>query len=137
MLNPNQQQFCIEYVKHGNASAAYKAAFAGVKDGTARVNACKLLKSEEIQARIAELQAEIESQRICEAKEIQERLSAIARREVSETFFLSNGEQVQKTVSIKDALRALETLAKIKGMFLTKAELEITSLPTITITDDV
>ena len=136
MLNPNQQQFCCEYAKHGNASKAYKAAYPTVSENAARVNACKLLKNPEIRARVDELQAEIESQKICDAKEIQERLSAIARREVSEVVLLSNGEEVYKPTPIKDSLRALEVLAKIRGMYISKSELEINSLPIITIADD-
>lgn len=136
MLNPMQERFCIEYVKSGNGKASYQSAFGVTNGGTARVNASKLLKNSEVQARLAELQAEVANEKICAAREIQERLSSIARRELYETITLPNGEQVQKPTSIRDSTRALELLAKINGMFVTKSEVELSAVVPVVIHDD-
>lgn len=137
MLSPKQEKFCIEYLRCGNATAAYKAAYSVTNDGTARVSACKLLKNPAIQARLAELQAEVANEKICTVQEIQERLSAVARREVYEIITLPNGVQVQKQTSIRDSVRALELLAKINSLFVVKQEIDLSgSLPVI-IHDDI
>lgn len=137
MLNPMQERFCIEYVASGNGKASYKSAFGVTNDGTARVNASKLLKNPEVQARLAELQAEIASAKICAATEIQERLSSVARRELYETITLPTGQQVQKQTTIRDSVKAMELLAKINGMFVSKAELDISAVVPVVIKDDI
>jgi hypothetical protein len=95
------------------------------------------LKNPEVQERLKELQSEIESQKICAASEIQERLSSIARRELYETITLPTGQQVQKQTSIRDSVRALELLAKINGLFISKAEVDILGVIPVVIRDDI
>lgn len=137
MLNPMQEKFCVEYIQSGNGKASYKAAFGVTNDGTARVNASKLLKNPEIQSRLKELQAEMASAKICAAAEIEERLSSIARRELYETITLPTGQQVQKQTSIRDSVKALELLAKISGLFVTKKEIDLKGLTPVVIVDDI
>lgn len=137
MLNPMQEKFCVEYIQSGNGKASYKAAFGVTNDGTARVNASKLLRNPEVQERLKELQTELESQKICAATEIQERLSAIARRELYETITLPTGQQVQKQTSIRDSVKALELLAKVSGLFVTKKEIDLKGLTPVVIVDDI
>ena len=137
MLSPQQEKFCIEYLSSGNGKASYMAAFEVTNSGTARVNASKLLKRPEIQARLAELQAEMASAKICAATEIQERLSSIARREETEILYLPNGAKVEKPTSIRDSVKALELLAKVNGMFISKSEVDISGVVPVVIRDDV
>ena len=137
MLKPKQERFCVEYLKTGNAAQSYKLSFGISNDNAARASSCRLLKSSAIQNRLSELQAEINNEKILTATEIQERLSAIARREATETITLPNGEQVQKATSIRDATRALEMLAKINGMFITRQEVDLKALVPVTILDDI
>lgn len=136
MLNPMQERFCIEYLASGNGKASYMKAFGVTNEGTARANASKLLHNPEIQSRLRELQSELSNEKICAAVEIQERLSAIARRELYETVFLPNGEQVQKQTSIRDSVRALELLAKINRLLVSKAEVDISGVMPVIIKDD-
>lgn len=136
MLSPMKERFCVEYLASGNGKASYMKAFGVTNEGTARVNASKLLHSPEIQARLQELQAEMASAKICQAEEVQERLSAVARRELYETVFLPNGEQVQKQTSIRDSVRALELLAKINRLLVSKAEVDISGVMPVIIKDD-
>ena len=137
MLNVQQEKFCLEFVRSGNAAQAYKAAYAVTNTGTAKANGSRLLKNPAVQSRIAELQAKVENEKICTAQEIQERLSSIARRELYETVTLPNGAQVQKPTSIRDATRALELLAKASGMFITKAEVDVQGVLPVAIHDDI
>lgn len=136
-LTAQQEKFCIEYLKHGNAAQAYKAAYSVTNTGTAKANGSRLLKNPLVQSRIAELQAKVENEKICSAREIQERLSSIARRELYETITLPNGAQVQKPTSIRDATRALELLAKASGLFISKAEVDLQGVLPVVIRDDV
>lgn len=136
MLNPKQEKFCIEYLQSGNAAAAYKSAFGIANDNAARASSSRLLKNPAIQARLSELQAQVVSEKILSAQEIQERLSAVARREVYETVTLPNGQQVQKPTSIRDAVRALELLAKINALFITRQEIELNGVMPVLIHDD-
>ena len=136
-LTAQQEKFCLEYVRSGNAAQAYKAAYSVTNTGTAKANGSRLLKNPAVQSRIAELQAQVENEKICTAREIQERLSQIARRELYETICLPNGERVQKQTSIRDSCRALELLAKASGMFISKQELEISGNLPVVIHDDI
>lgn len=136
MLSPQQEKFCLEYVKLGNAAQAYKAAYAVTNAGTAKANGSRLLKNPLVQSRIVELQAQVANDKICSAREIQERLSSIARRELYETITLPNGAQVQKPTSIRDATRALELLAKVSGMFINRSEVDFSGLVPVVIKDD-
>ena len=136
MLNIQQEKFCVEFVSNGgNGQQAYQAVY-GADANTARVNASRLLKKPEVQERLKELQAEANSEKILSAQELKERLSAIGRREVTETIFLPNGEQVQKPVAIRDAIRAMETLARISGLYATKPDTEIKN-QVVVIVDDI
>lgn len=137
MLKPKQERFCVEYLKTGNAAQSYKLSFGISNDNAARASSCRLLKSSAIQNRLSELQAEINNEKILTAQEIQERLSSIARREATETITLPNGEQVQKATSIRDATRALELLAKINGMFITRQEVDLNGVLPVFIQDDI
>lgn len=134
-LTPKQESFCMEYSATGNATESYQRAYGGGRD-SARAKASALLRNDKIQARLAELQAEVANAKICSAREVQERLSAVARRELYETVTLPNGEQVQKQTSIRDATRALELLGKIQGMFIGKQEVDLNVLP-VMIHDDI
>ena len=136
-LSAQQEKFCLAFVQSGNAAEAYRQAYSVTNTGTAKANGSRLLKNPAVQSRIAELQAKVENEKICTAKEIQERLSAIARRELTEIVCLPNGQQVQKPTSIRDATRALELLAKASGMFITKAEVELSAVMPVVIRDDI
>lgn len=136
MMTPKQEKFCVEYLSTSNAAEAYQRAYGGGRD-SARTKASALLRKANIQARLSELQAEVVSEKILTAQEIQERLSSIARREATEIVTLPNGAQVQKQTSIRDATRALEILAKVNGMFITRQEVDLKALVPVTVIDDI
>jgi hypothetical protein len=95
------------------------------------------MKNPAIQDRIREIQSELASAKIATAQEVQERLTQILRRELSDTVYLPNGTSIERPAQIRDVLKAAEMLAKVQGLFISKAELEITNLPTVAIIDDI
>ena len=125
-LNPRQEQFCCEYAKSGNAGGSYQKVYGTSNSATAATNAYRLLKNADIQARLKEIQNELASERIMNVQEIQERLTAIGRGEVTEEVVTAKGERIRKQVSTKDMLKALEILAKCKGMFVAQVDVKAT-----------
>lgn len=129
-MNTRQEKFCLEYAASGNATAAYQAAY-GADAKTAGVNSNRLLKNASIQARLKELADEISSAKIADVRELQERLTKIIRGEVTEEIILPSGERIEKQVSIRDILKAIEILARIQGLFVDKQELKFKNAPVI------
>lgn len=136
LKNPKQEKFCVEFAKSGNATAAYVAAYGGNSE-SARSKASHLLQNVAVQERLQEIRSEVASKAICDCEEIQRRLSSIARRETVEEVFLPNGDLVQKKTSVKDSLKAIEILAKIHGMFISKSEIDLRGNVPIVIVDDI
>ena len=124
-LNPKQEQFCCEYARSGNAGGSYQKVYGTSNSATAATNANRLLKNADIQSRLKEIQDELASERIMDAREIQERLTAIGRGEVTEEQILPSGERVQKQVGIRDMLKAVELLCRIQGLFVNRSELDV------------
>ena len=101
-LNVRQEAFCLHYAKTGNASESYKKA--GYKANTETAiyaNANRLLKNDKVQERLRELAAEIASDKIASIKEIQEYLTAVMRRELSEHVVVTLTEK--KSTYVPDA----------------------------------
>lgn len=137
-LSPQREKFCCEFISCGNATAAYKVAYPLVGDNTARVNSSRLLADTRIQARLKELQSEIVSEKICDSVELQEFLTRVVRRELVEEIYLPSGERIQRPNSVRDALKAAETLARISGLFAaTKQEVELSVAMPVVIHDDI
>lgn len=136
-LSPQREKFCCEFISCGNATAAYKSAYPSVSDNTARANASRLLADTRIQARLKELQAETVSEKICDSIELQEFLSKAIRRELTEELYLPSGVRVERPNSVRDAIKAAETLARISGLFAaTKQEVELQAVMPVVIKDD-
>ena len=136
-LNPKQEKFCCEFITCGNATAAYKVAYPNVGDNTARVNGSRLLADKRIQARLKELQSDMTSEKICDSVELQEFLSRVVRRELTEELYLPRGERQERANSVRDAIKAAELLARISGIFVTKAEVDVQGALPVIIKDDV
>ena len=103
-----QENFCIEFVRCGNATEAYKKAGYKVRsDKVAGVCAAKLLGNARIQNRIAELRREMDSRKIMDAAERRELLTQFAR-----------DDETGKT----DRLRAVDLLNKMDGVYINKTQ---------------
>ena len=126
-LNPRQEQFCCEFAKSGNAGASYQKVYGNTSEASAAVQGHRLLKNPNVQARLKEIQDELASEKIMDAKEIQERLSAIGRGQVTEEIITSDGERIRKEATLKDQLKALEILCRIQSLFVDRKEITSTT----------
>lgn len=133
MLTIKQEKFCLEYAECGNARQAYiKAGYSHTKDSTVDVNACRLLKNDKVQARLAELAGEVKNNSIANIQEMQEKLTQIIRQETTEdvivTEFIGDGcseaRLQEKKPAVKDVISAINTLGKMQGLFKDKIEVE-------------
>lgn len=141
-LNPKQIAFADEYIITGNA---YESAIkAGYSERYAKGNSYKLVENSGISKYIAERMEEIKSERIMSQEEVLEKLTTIARREVTKGIYKSketvDGETVEiekeydHMPSIEEQTKALELMGKRYALFTDKQEVEQT---TITFVDDV
>ena len=129
MLSPLREAFCLAYAQCGNATQAYKQAGYKVKtDSTARVNGSKLLTNADIQARLQEIHEKIESEKIMGPKEMQERLTAIARQTARDPS--------DKAPDYKDALKAMDQLARMSGSYAAD-KLEVSGELPVVLRDDI
>jgi phage terminase small subunit len=133
--NPKWEAFCLHYAKTGNASESYKIAGYTTKNERSIYSNCnRLLKNDDIKARLAELAKEMASEKIASIKEIQERLTSIMRGEVQEEQVVVEGcgdgvseaKIVKRQPQMKDIIKAGETLAKMQGGFDTKIQVDLT-----------
>ena len=129
-LNPKQEKFCLEYASCGNATQAYLKVYGG-NELSAAAQSSRLIRKDNIRARLKELADEIASAKIADVRELQERLTKIIRGEVTEEIILPSGERVQRQATIRDILKAIEILAKIQGLFVMKQEVDIKNAPVI------
>ncbi len=122
-MTPRQKKFCLEYANTGNATQS--AINAGYKEKTAYSQGQRLLTLPSIQKMLSELAEEYSSSKIASAREMQERLTAIIRGETLEEVIVVEGVgggvtkavTMTKKPSIKDIRQAIETLAKMQGLF--------------------
>lgn len=133
-LNVKQEAFCLHYAKTGNATEAYKeAGYAATTERAAYAASNRLLKNVKVQARLKELADEMASDKIAGIREVQERLSAILRMEQTEEVIVVEGtgdgcsaaRKMNKKPSLKDAIKAGETLARMQGGFDNKLNVTV------------
>lgn len=134
-LTVKQEAFCLHYAKTGNATESYTVAgYKATTNNVARTESSKLLAKPNIQARLQELAAEVHSSAIADITEIQETLTAILRNQAKEQVVVVEGigmgtteaKMIDKDTSIKDRIKAGETLAKMQGGFDNTFKLEVT-----------
>ena len=108
MMQRLQENFCVEFVRCGNATEAYKnAGYNARSDKVAAVCAAKLLRNTKVQSRIAELRREMDSHKIMDAAERRELLTQFAR-----------DEETGKA----DRLKAMDLLNKMDGVYINKTQ---------------
>lgn len=141
-LTERQKRFVEEYIQSGNATqSAIKAGYSpkAAKEAASRLLTFVNVKSE-VEARLKEL----ESERVATTQEIQEYLTAVMRGELDEEVVVNVGvgkgytraDKIKAQVGAKDRTKAAELLAKVRGMFINKSELEVTGNLPIVIKDD-
>lgn len=137
-LTVKQEKFCLAYAKSGNARQAYiEAGYKHKKDSTTDVNACRLLKNDNVKKRLAELAEEAKNNSIADIKEMQETLTTIIRQQLEEDVIVCDPatgvDRLKKTPSIKDVISAINTLGKMQGAFVDKIESEVDMSLNITV----
>ncbi len=116
-LSIKQEAFCQEYVKSGNATAAYfNAGYAVKSPKAAAVEGAKLLKTPNIQARIAELQASRSTRTQIESDKVLKEIARLAFAQVTDVVKFNNED-----LEIKDSDTLNEdTKAAIHKISITK-----------------
>ena len=142
-LSVKQRLFVDYYIQmKGNATQA--AMKAGYSPKSAREIGLENLEKPAIKAAIRRRTAELENERTATTQEILEYLAAVMRGQATEEIVVNVGtgkgftrpEKVTAQVSAKERLRAAEMLAKVKGLFITKQEVELNGVIPVVIADD-
>ena len=123
-LQARQELFCLEYIKDGNATQA--AIRAGYKPKYAGTNADKLLKNTNIRARIDELMAEVQQEKIADAEEVLRYLTGVMRGEITEEVAVGTpigNEIITKHIGGREQVKAAELLAKRYGLLTENVKL--------------
>lgn len=124
-LTGKQKKFCQEYIKSGNQTEAYKKAYgcANWKPETITKRASELMQNGDIMGRISELQEKVDKKAILSSQQLQEELTRYILDEKEEECIVTEGtgkgysrsRLMNKKVTPKDKLKAIELLAKLAG----------------------
>ena len=135
LANPKWEAFCLHYAKTGNASESYRVA--GYKTDNERSiysNCNRLLKNDDIRARLAEITAELSAEKIASIKEVQEYLTSVIRGETTDDVVVTegcgDGVSEAKIVKVRTnnvaRIKAATELAKMQGGYDNKLQVELT-----------
>ena len=123
------QIFADEYLIDCNGTRAYQVAYPDAGYDTARTESSRLLAKPNIKQYIDDRMAEKTDERIMKQDELLMLLTSIARGEQTEQTLQLCGEGCQKLVdkdiSAKDRLKALELLGKRYGTFAEKIDVSV------------
>lgn len=123
------QIFADEYIINLNATQSYLKAYPEATYNTARTEGSKLLAEPNIKSYIDEQMAKKQDERIMKQDEILMLLTSIARGEQTEQTLQLCGdgcqELVDKDISAKDRIKALELLGKRYGTFADKVIVDV------------
>lgn len=130
-MTKRQEMFCQEYVISGNATSA--AIKAGYSVSSAYSQGQRLLKNDEVQDEIRALSDEIRTEKIIDARKMQEVLTSIILQESQEEVIVVEGcgdgvsEAVTKTktASQSDRIKAIQLLARMQGALDNSATLNV------------
>lgn len=133
-MNMKQQRFCDEYLKDCNGTRAYMVAYPDSDENSARANAVRLLANDNVKQYIDEHNAKLHNSKICDAEEIRQLLTEIARgldTGKSESIVVENvgggvskARKVTKRPDERDRIKALELLGKCNSLFTEKVDLK-------------
>lgn len=116
-LTEKKKKFCQAYV---NGLDGKKAAIeAGYSARSASSQASRMLANDEdVKAYIAELSKKMESEKIADAREINELLTSILRRELTEPRLRGVGNGVQVIEYTKPQIKDIATAARMRAEIL-------------------
>lgn len=123
------QIFADEYIISLNATQSYLKAYPEATYNTANTEGSKLLVKPCIKEYIDEQMSKKQDERIMKQDEILRLLTSIARGEQTEQTLKGDGNGYQilvdKDISAKDRLKALELLGKRYGTFAEKIDVSV------------
>ena len=122
-MTERQKRFVDNYVRTGNA--ALSAREAGYSAKSARQIGEKLLTKVDISRGVEERLADLAGERIADARESLEKVTAILRGEETEIIVTPSGKKVETPARIGEKLRAAELIMKVNGLFKEKVDLEV------------
>jgi phage terminase small subunit len=130
-MTSKMKKFCLEYASSGNATQS--AIKAGYAEKTAYSQGQRLLKNVEVNSYLQEIAEQMESSKIANAKEMQERLTSIIRMQTKEEAVVVEGigegcseaRTLKKNPNLKDVIKAIDTLARIQGVYDNKSTVNI------------
>jgi phage terminase small subunit len=130
-MTSKMKKFCLEYASSGNATQS--AIKAGYAEKTAYSQGQRLLKNVEVNSYLQEIAEQMESSKIANAKEMQERLTSIIRMQTKEEAVVVEGigegyseaRTLEKNPNLKDVIKAIDTLARIQGVYDNKSTVNI------------
>ena len=126
LKNKRHEAFCRELVIDENQSRAYRVIYPKCAEGSLRANSSKLLTKSNIKERLAELRALAYERNDIAVDEIiggYKKLVNVCGSEL--TFEAKDGSEYTKLVDAKNMKGALDSMAKIEGLFVEKVEHDI------------
>ena len=127
-LTPKEEKFVNLLVQGLSQRQAYKEAFQVDYDENAiDSNASTLFNSTKVQQRYKELMDKLEDEAIMSARERMIWLSDVVKGKVKHTSYGTNGEAYENEAYIGDKLRAIDTLNKMSGEYVTKIDADVNS----------
>lgn len=128
-LTEKQLRFAEEYIKEPNATKAYMTAYPSVKkESTARAAGSRLLTNVNVSSYIDECMKDLQSERIADATEVLETLTAILRGKKRGTALVGIGMGEQEVTQVEPTLgekiKAAELLGKRYAMWTDKQQVD-------------
>ena len=132
-LNKRNEIFCEEYCADHNGARAYQAAGYKVKNAdVAATAASRLLKRAEVRERIAQLEADAANRAGVTADWLVKQLRAVAEQSMAAVPVMEWSAAERRLVKTGEyrfdsagANKALETLAKMRGMLTEKRDMSV------------
>lgn len=140
-LTVKQEKFCLAYVEKGNATQA--AIDAGYSKRSARAIGTETLQNPAVRARVEALLQEIQNEKIADATEVLQFLTACMRGQVEEETVVveligdgmgSAAKIIKKKIGGREKVKAGELMAKRHGLLTDKLDVNIPV--TVVIEDD-
>lgn len=125
-LNIKQEKFIQNIVNGMSQREAYKNSYnATYSDKAIDIKASQLFNSDKVQVRYKQLVKELEDKSIMSAKERMIWLSNVVNGKIKSTSYDNNGNSYENEAYISDKLRAIDTLNKMSGEYVTRFEGDI------------
>lgn len=143
-MTEKQKIFADEYLVDLNATRAYKVAYPSVKkDNVAAANGARMLRNDKVRIYIDEQLDKLRSERVADAQEVMEHLTAAMRGDIKEEVVVVEGSGegcsdariIEKQISEKERIKAAELLGKRYSLFTDRLDLK--GVEGVVIVDDI